>query len=86
MNTTEQALWDAMEDHNVVDTRLLLAAIGTPKVTLRYVAGLYGIAIRHDFGQTEWATVNEAILENWSLSGLKRIKRLAWGAVEALGA
>ena len=66
----------------IPDTALLLTAISERRRTRRDIADLYGIAIRIDFGQTDWSVVNHAIMDRWSISGLKWIKRLAWGAVE----
>lgn len=85
MNATEKALWEAMEDSNLVDTKILLAAIGTPKVTRTYIEGLYAIAMRFNFGQIEWPEVNKAIIGRWSLAALKAIKKRAWAVVEEAG-
>ena len=86
MNAKEAALFLKLGETNLeTDTASILEAVNTPKVTRRYIAGLYGIAIRYDFGQTDWKQVNEAIIARWSLSGLKWIKRLAWSAVENAG-
>lgn len=47
---------------DIVDTALLLAEIERPKSTRRDVAALYAVALRLDFGQTDWPVVNRAII------------------------
>ena len=81
MNKYEQAHWETIKNRPNV-TATLTNAIANPGITRRYIAGLYAISLRLDFGQTDWETVNHAIIERWSLSALKRIKKLAWQAIE----
>ncbi len=68
------------------DTDVLLAAVAQPNIKRRGVAAVYGGALRMEFGLTDWKCVNRAILERWSMSGLRWIKHLAWKAVEGSGA
>lgn len=82
MNKAEQAHWDQLGHPAVIDTAILLEAIATKGVTRRYIAGLYGISIRLQFGLTDWSVVNHAIMTRWSYSGLQWIKNLATRAVE----
>lgn len=44
--------------------------------TQRQIAQTYALALRSSW-PTDWARVNKAIVERWSVSGLKRIKELA---------
>ena len=57
-------------------TRTLVDEIqnGAPQ---RSVAMTYALAIRSS-DKTDWCVVNQAILTRWKLSGLERIKRMAW--------
>lgn len=41
------------------------------------VAKTYALALRSS-EQTDWATVNRAIVSRWSVGGLNRIKEMAW--------
>ena len=87
MNKHEQRFWAeitmaGLGDWPVVDTALLVQAAQRKGLTRRFVAGLYAISLRIQFGQTDWAVVNQAIIARWSISGLKWIKRLAWRALD----
>lgn len=45
------------------------------------VAKTYALAIRSEenrLDQINWAKVNRAIIDRWSLSGLRYIKHIAW--------
>ncbi len=42
----------------------------------RQIAQTYALALRSSW-PTDWKRVNTAIIERWSLSGLKRIKEMA---------
>ena len=61
-------------------TSTLLAEIGNRKMTRSDVAVTYRLALRSS-SPTDWAAVNRAIVERWSSSALKHIKRLAWRSV-----
>ena len=45
--------------------------------TQKSVAMTYALALRSSW-PTDWKRVNAAIVARWSVSGLERIKRLAW--------
>lgn len=48
--------------------------------TQRDAAQIYAIYIGDE--SITWATVNQAIVDHWSLSGLERVKGMAWKALE----
>lgn len=55
----------------------LLEEIANPAMKRRDVAQTYAFALRsHD--RVNWLLVNGAIIERWSVSGLKYIKDAAW--------
>jgi hypothetical protein len=64
-------------------TETLLEEINVLKLTQEDVAITYALALR-DRDNVDWPRVNAAIVERWSLSGLKRIKRVAWKKAEAV--
>lgn len=43
----------------------------------KQIAQSYALAIRSSY-PTDWKKVNEAIIARWSVSGLNRIKKMAW--------
>ena len=43
----------------------------------KQIAQSYALALRSSW-PTDWAKVNKAIIERWSVAGLNRIKNLAW--------
>jgi hypothetical protein len=56
---------------------MLLEEIADRRLTQADIAMTYRLALRsHD--RVDWPKVNAAIIERWSLTGLKRVKRLAW--------
>ncbi len=57
-------------------TRILLEEIKSGAVQ-RDVAVTYSLALRSSY-KTDWARVNLAIIERWSVSGWIRIKEAAW--------
>ena len=58
---------------------VLLNEIGMPEMHQRDIAKTYALAIRSSDSKTmDWSKVNKAIVDRWSLSGLKRIKGMAW--------
>jgi len=62
----------------------ILREIANPKMKRADIAATYAFLIRDmlDRGyQPAWTTINEAIMERWSLSGLKWIKNRAWRLV-----
>ena len=61
----------------------LIREIRTPGTVQRSVALTYAMAlVSSERERVDWSRVNAAISERWSLAGLERIKRLAWGHVE----
>ena len=58
-------------------TNVLLSELKYPKVTQKRIAKTYALALGSS-ERTDWARVNRAIIERWSISGLKRIKEMAW--------
>jgi len=58
-------------------TRTLLDEIADKDFKQRSIARTYALALRSS-ERVDWQTVNMAIIERWSISGLERIKKLAW--------
>jgi len=55
----------------------LLGEIAMPELKQKDIALTYALAFRtHD--TVDWRVVNEAIIARWSVSGLQRIKTMAW--------
>ena len=57
-------------------TETLLHEIAHPMSTQKDIAQTYALAMASD-NPTDWKVVNQAIIKRWSLSGLRRIKRMA---------
>lgn len=56
-----------------------LREIGDPAMKRDDIAVTYAFAIRQwDAMDKRYATINHAIMERWSLAGLKYIKERAW--------
>ena len=62
-------------------TNVLLSELKNPKITQKGIAKTYTLALDSS-ERTDWTRVNAAIIEKWSLSGLKRIKEMAWKIIE----
>jgi len=45
--------------------------------TQKQIAQTYALALRSQ-EHVDWKAINMAIIERWSISGLERIKKLAW--------
>lgn len=45
--------------------------------TQKQIAQTYALALRSQ-EPTDWKAANEAIIKRWSVSGLERIKKMAW--------
>ncbi len=58
-------------------TNVLLDEISNKKMKQKDIAQTYRLA-RDSSDKTDWIEVNSAIIERWSMSGLKRIKEMAW--------
>jgi hypothetical protein len=60
---------------------VLLQDIGAKEARQKDVALTYAMAIKTAAAKVEdpdWKTINEAIIARWSMSGLERIKKMAW--------
>lgn len=57
--------------------KVLLAEIADKRMKQPDVAITYALAIK-DGSFDDWETVNKAIIERWSRSGLEKIKKMAW--------
>lgn len=55
----------------------LLGEIADGRMTQKDVAATYALAMTNS-DEIDWAVVNRAIIDRWSMSGLRRIKELAW--------
>ena len=58
-------------------TNILLREIAMKEFKQRHIALTYRLALQSS-DKTDWAKVNQAIIERWSKAGLKRIKEWAW--------
>jgi hypothetical protein len=57
--------------------RQLLDEIANPARKRRDVAATYALAM-NDMEDVDWPLVNRAIMERWSLAGLRYVKATAW--------
>ena len=62
-------LWDC--------TIVLLREIGMKEIKQKNLACTYNLVLKSSY-PTDWESVNRAIIKRWSISGLKRIKEMAW--------
>ena len=58
-------------------TNTLLENIEDKRLKRNDIAWLYAMAL-NSTEDTDWKKVNYAIIDRWSMSGLKYIKELAW--------
>jgi len=58
-------------------TEVLLGEIQNKELKQKDIAQTYLLALRSN-EETDWKKVNQAIMERWSISGLKKIKNMAW--------
>jgi hypothetical protein len=58
-------------------TAVLLHEIMMKEIKQKDVACTYALALRSS-ENTDWQSVNQAIINRWSMAGLKRIKNMAW--------
>lgn len=57
----------------------LLSEIADKRFKQKSIAKTYALALRSsERDSVDWLKVNAAIIERWSVSGLDRIKRMAW--------
>jgi hypothetical protein len=62
-------------------TQVLLQDIGCKEATQKDIALTYAMALKsysQGADKPDWEAINGAILARWSMSGLERIKKLAW--------
>ena len=64
-------------------TEVLLEEIASNEFKRKDIAQTYRFAICSSW-KTDWKKVNRAIVDRWSVSGLKYIKHLAWGNCDPL--
>jgi len=62
---------------NLCDAHMLIIEEIERGATQKDIAKTYALGLRSK-EPTDWATANKAIIERWSVSGLERIKNLAW--------
>lgn len=58
-------------------TEVLIIEIKDKRFKRKDIAKTYALALKSSW-PTDWARVNQAIMERWSISGLEFIKELAW--------
>ena len=58
-------------------TNVLLREIEDKRFKQRDIAQTYALSLRSSF-ETDYKKVNCAIIDRWSVSGLIRIKEMAW--------
>lgn len=61
--------------------RVLLEEIADQRCKQADVALTYALAMVSN-EHVDWSRVNHLIMNRWSLSGLKRVKKLAWKLLE----
>ena len=62
---------------NLCDAHTLIIQEIEGGATQKDIAKTYALGLRSQ-EPTDWAAANKAIIERWSVSGLERIKKLAW--------
>ena len=65
-------------------TQTLMQEINNKQFKQADVALTYAMAVCSS-DKTDWHKVNKAIMERWSISGLKRVKDMAWKRIEQKG-
>ena len=58
-------------------TETILEEISDKRMKQGDIALTYALALRST-SPTDWARVNRSIIDRWSVSGLERIKKMAW--------
>lgn len=61
-------------------TNFILGEIADKGMKQRDIAATYALCLRSSKIK-DWAKINAAIIERWSISGLERIKTQAWKTV-----
>jgi len=59
-------------------TNYLLQEIANKQFNQKDIAMTYAMALAQKTETVDWKKVNHAILDRWSMSGLKRVKEMAW--------
>ena len=62
-------------------TQVLIAEALNPVITQKSIALTYALAINSSETK-DWKAINDAIIKRWSVSGLERIKKMAWKRIE----
>ena len=62
-------------------TNVILNEIADKRFKQKDIADTYGLSLISS-EYTDYKTVNRAIVDRWSVSGLDRIKKMAWAMVE----
>lgn len=63
-------------------TQVILQDVGCKQATQKDVALTYAMALKswsRGADTPDWQIINKAIVRRWSMSGLERIKKRAWG-------
>ncbi len=60
---------------------VILQEINEYKLTQPGIALTYAFCIRQQ-GEVDFRVVNQAIIDRWSVSGLVRVKEMAWKHIE----
>jgi hypothetical protein len=63
-------------------TNTLLAELAMEECKQRHIAETYALAIASS-EDVDWKTVNKAIADRWSRSGLERVKKMAWKKIDS---
>ena len=58
-------------------TNVLLNEISDKGFKQKHIAMTYALSLRSSY-PTDYKIVNRAIIDRWSISGLERIKNMAW--------
>ncbi len=64
-----------------VDIKLTLALLIVIRLAAdqEEAAERYAVALRDEYrASVDWSAVNDTIIDRWSISGLERVKKLAW--------
>lgn len=64
---------------------IILEEIGDRSFRQKDIAYTYYLIMLYatDPDAVDWASINQAIIDRWSVSGLKRVKKMAWKNMEA---
>lgn len=55
----------------------ILREIAMPEIHQKDIAQSYALALRSS-EKIDWAVINKAIIDRWSMAGLKKIKTMAY--------